>query len=195
MFLEIKLFFEVMTKMFKAILSRKDLSHEDEYFGFVSDLLRDKSVLSLNEFRHHIGTTRFQHSLNVSYYNYRLCKLFRLNARAAARAGLLHDFFFYNRTEHEKILRSHSEEHALTAFYNASRMFPITELEGDMIVNHMWPMTHRLPRHRETFIITLVDKFCAAAEVAATMFSVTQRKMRFANAFTVMLILNIFSRL
>lgn len=181
--------------MFKAILSHKDLSREDEYFSFVKDLLRDKSVLSLDGFRHHIGTTRFQHSLNVSYYNYKLCKLLRLDARSAARAGLLHDFFFYNRKEHEKIIRSHSEEHALTAFYNASRMFPINELEGDMIVNHMWPMTHRLPRHRETFIITLVDKFCAAAEVTVAACGFTRRKMRFANAFALMLMLNIFSHL
>lgn len=181
--------------MFKAILSKKDLSLEDEYFSFVKDLLSDKIVLSLSSFCHHIGTTRFQHSLNVSYYNYKLCKLLHLNARSAARAGLLHDFFFYNRKEHENILRSHSEEHALTAFYNASEMFPITELEGDMIVNHMWPMTHRLPRHRETFIITLVDKFCAAAEVMISACSLTRSKMRFANAFAVMFMLNIFSRL
>lgn len=179
--------------MFKAILSSKDLSLENDYFNCVDDLLRDRTVLSLKNFRHHIGTTRFQHSLNVSYYNYKLCKLLHLNARSAARAGLLHDFFFYNRKEHEKILRSHSEEHALTALYNASRMFPINELEGDMIVNHMWPMTHRLPRHRETFIITLVDKFCAIAEVTVSACSVTKRKMRLASSFALMIMLNIIS--
>lgn len=181
--------------MFKAILSRKDLSLEDEYFGYVRDLLGDRTVLSLSSFRHHIGTTRFQHSLNVSYYNYKLCKLLHLNARSAARAGLLHDFFFYNRKDHEKLMRSHSEEHAITALCNASEMFPITELEGDMIVNHMWPMTHRLPRHRETYIITLVDKFCAVAEVMISACSFTRRKMRYVSAFGLMIMLNIFSGL
>ena len=180
--------------MFKAILSRKDLSCENEYFNCVKDLLSDRTVQSLGNFRHHIGTTRFQHSLNVSYYNFKLCKLLRLNARSAARAGLLHDLFFYDRKDHEKIMRSHSEEHAMTALYNASEMFPISELEGDMIINHMWPMTRRLPRHRETYIITLVDKFCAVAEVTISAFSYTRRKIRFANAFTIMIMLNIFSQ-
>lgn len=181
--------------MFKAILSAKDLSREDEYFNCVSDLLSNKTVLSLGDFRHHIGTTRFQHSLNVSYYNFKLCKLLRLNARSAARAGLLHDFFFYNRKEHEKIFRSHSEEHADTALYNASQMFPITELEGDIIVNHMWPMTPHLPRFRETYVITLVDKFCAVAEVAKSAYQFMGNKMRLAAGFGLMLMLNVFSRL
>lgn len=180
--------------MFKAILSSKDLSLEEEYFSCVRDLLNNKFVLSLGEFRHHIGTTRFQHSLNVSYYNFKLCKLLRLNAASAAKAGLLHDLFFYDRKDHEKILRSHSEEHADTALYNASEMFPITELEGDMIVNHMWPMTPRLPRHRETFVITLVDKFCAVAEVMTSAYRFTGKKMRLAASFALMFMLNIFSK-
>lgn len=181
--------------MFKAILSVKDLSREEEYFGCVSDLLGNKTVLSLGNFRHHIGTTRFQHSLNVSYYNFKLCKLLKLNARSAARAGLLHDFFFYNRKEHEKIFRSHAEEHADTALYNASQMFPITELEGDMIVNHMWPVTLHLPRYRETFVIQLVDKFCAVAEVIISAFQYMGKKKRLAAGFGLMLMLNLFSKI
>ena len=52
--------------MFRAVLSKKDLSKQDEYYACVRDLLDNRSVLSLSEFRHHCGTTRFQHSLNVS---------------------------------------------------------------------------------------------------------------------------------
>lgn len=180
--------------MFKAILSRKDLSLENEYFGCVRDILSNRAVLSLGNFRHHIGTTRFQHSLNVSYYNFRLCKLLHLDASSAARAGLLHDLFFYDRKNHEKLMRSHSEEHAVTALYNASEMFPINEIEGDMIINHMWPMTRRLPRHRETYVITLVDKFCAVAEVTVSALNFTRRKLKFASAFAIMIIMNIFSQ-
>lgn len=151
--------------MLKAILSKKDLTHFREYYSCVNDLLNSSEVERLREFRHHIGTTRFQHSLNVSYYNFLLCRKLRLDARSAARAGLLHDLFFYDRKSHENVLRSHAEEHASIALYNATLAFPVSELEGDMIINHMWPMTPHLPRHRETFVITLVDKFCACAEV------------------------------
>ena len=181
--------------MFRAILSKKDLSKQDEYYACVRDLLDDKSVLSLSGFRHHIGTTRFQHSLNVSYYNFLLCRFFRLNARAAARAGLLHDLFFYNRKTHEKVANSHPAEHANIAYYNASQMFPLNEIESDMIINHMWPMTPTLPRHRETFVITIVDKFCAVAEVLTYAMRKTGAKVRFAGSFALMLFLKLTLKL
>lgn len=181
--------------MFRAVLSKKDLSKQDEYYACVHDLLDDRSVLSLSEFRHHIGTTRFQHSLNVSYYNFLLCRFFHLNARSAARAGLLHDLFFYNRKTHEKIANSHPAEHANIAFYNASQMFPLNELESDMIINHMWPMTRTLPRHRETFMITIVDKFCAVAEVMTYAMRKTGSKVKLAGSFALMMILRLTLRL
>ena len=181
--------------MFRAVLSKKDLSKQEEYYSYVKDLLDDKSVLSLGEFRHHIGTTRFQHSLNVSYYTFLLCRMFRLNTRAAARAGLLHDLFFYDRHKHEKVANSHPAEHANIAFYNASQMFPIDELEGDMIINHMWPMTIHLPRHLETFMITLADKFCAVAEVTTFALRKTGAKVRLAESFALMMILRLTLRI
>lgn len=161
--------------MLKAILSKRDLKEYGEYYGCVRDLLEDAAVHSLSEFRHHIGTTRLQHSLNVSYYNFLICRRLGLDARAGARGGLLHDFFLYNRKTHEKTERSHAAEHSKTALRNASERFELSDLERDMIVNHMWPMTREIPRHRETFIITLVDKFCAVAEVTQAAYRVTKR--------------------
>ncbi len=177
--------------MFKAILSKKDLSECSEYYSCVSDLLNNDAVLKLSEFRHHIGTTRFQHSLNVSYYNFKLCKLFRLDAKSAARAGLLHDFFFYNRKEHVNAERSHAAEHAKIALENASEMFSLNAVESDMIVNHMWPVTTKLPRHGETYAITVVDKFCAVAEVIISAANFTGRKIHMAQAMALLVFLNL----
>ncbi len=179
--------------MLKAVLSHKDLTKVEDYYRCVSDLLRDRNVLRLDDFGHHFGATRFQHSLNVSYYNYLLCRFFHLNAKAAARAGLLHDFFFYDRKDHIKTERTHAAEHAHTAFINASEMFPLTELEGDMIINHMWPMTTDLPRHPETFMITVADKFCCLAEIMCCALCAGTRKIRLAESFALMLILRIIT--
>lgn len=164
--------------MLKAVLSRKNIHDCKEYISYVGDLLESENILKLGEFSHHIGTTRFQHSLNVSYYNFLLCKALKLDAKSAARAGLMHDLFFYDRRKHEKGLgeSSHISEHPKIAFFNASEMFSLNELEGDMIINHMWPMTPHLPRHTETFIITLVDKFCAVMEVAVSVKSLFKKK-------------------
>ncbi len=156
--------------MLKAVLSKKNILECDDYIACVSDLIEDENILRLREFSHHIGTTRYQHSLNVSYYNFLLCRFLNLDAKSAARAGLMHDLFFYDRRKHEKGVgeSSHISEHPKIAFFNASEMFSINELEGDIIANHMWPATAHLPRHKEAFVITFVDKFCAVAEVASS---------------------------
>ena len=78
--------------MLKAILSKKNLSENAEFYGCIRDLLADESVERLKEYSHHLGTSRFQHCLNVSYYNFLICRKLGLNARSGARAGLLHDF-------------------------------------------------------------------------------------------------------
>lgn len=177
--------------MLKAVLSKKDISKVGGYFECVKDLLSDRNVLRLDEFAHHSGTSRLQHSLNVSYYNFLLCRFLRLDARAAARAGLLHDLFFYDRRDHVPVEGEgwHGVGHPKIAFMNASEMFPLSQLEGDMIVNHMWPLSLQLPRYRETFVITLVDKFCAAAEVISYAMSRGARRFRLAEAFALTLIL------
>ena len=58
-----------------------------------------------------------------------------------------------------------------------------------MIVNHMWPLSPRLPRYRETYVITLVDKFCAVAEVMTHFFSAGFRRFRLAETFALVMLI------
>lgn len=155
--------------MLKAILSKKNLTENAEFYGCISDILENASVERLKNYPHHLGTSRFQHCLNVSYYNFLICRKLGLDAKSGARAGLLHDFFFYDRQTRKKsdFNGAHVTAHPIIAFSNASELFPISELEGDMIVCHMWPLTKNFPRHSETFVITFVDKFCAVAEIVS----------------------------
>ncbi len=155
--------------MLKAIGSKKDLSDkENNYNLLVSDLLDNELVLQMKEYTHHGRTTCFQHCLNVSYYNYKLCKLFSLNERAGARAGLLHDLFLYDWHTYkpEKGERLHGFTHASRALRNVKDNFYITELEADIIGKHMFPLNLlAIPKYRETLIIVLVDKYCGSIEV------------------------------
>ena len=66
-----------------------------EYLEDVSDILTNREFLALNCFKHHYATTRLMHSMNVSYISWLLAKKLGCDAKAAARAGLLHDFFLY----------------------------------------------------------------------------------------------------
>ena len=76
--------------MIKAVGSRKNLRN-DIYYTYVEDIINSKEIQYLKNYTHHMCTTRYQHSVNVSYYNYKMCHWFGLNERAGARAGLLND--------------------------------------------------------------------------------------------------------
>ena len=153
--------------MLKAICSSKELT-ANSYYDCVKDIIGCEQVQELKSIRHHVSTTRFQHCINVSYYSYIVCRKFSLNARSAARAGLMHDLFYYDRKEYNssksKGQASHSRKHSLEACANAAEITDITKLERDMIEKHMWPMTRPRPSYKETYIITVIDKYCAVLE-------------------------------
>lgn len=153
--------------MLCAIGSKKNLE-KLPYYDIISDLLGTSEVQQLRAFRHHVRTTRLQHSINVSYYNYLICRFFGWNATSAARAGLLHDLFFYNRKEYDRAPREsfHNARHPKLACAAAEELIPLTRLEEDIILKHMWPVTPlKIPRYRESIVIVIVDKYCAILEL------------------------------
>ncbi len=157
--------------MLKAIGSGVDLEDSGStYYALVADLLRSSVVNEMKNYIHHGNTTCFQHCLNVSYYNYKLCKFFSLNERAGARAGLLHDLFLYDwhtyvPPEGERL---HGFTHARRALENVRKHFYVSDLESDIIEKHMFPLNlFSLPRYRETLVIVFTDKLCGIMEVAA----------------------------
>lgn len=156
--------------MLKAIGSRKELT-DISFYDCISDIIDCREVEQLKNITHHISTTRFQHCLNVSYYGYIVCRKFSLDARAAARAGLLHDLFYYDRKEYNngksKGQPSHSQLHSFIAAENASKLIDINALERDIIEKHMWPVTRKAPKYKESYIISFVDKYCAVIEYLA----------------------------
>ena len=159
--------------MLKALGSKVKLSESnpvaDEYMSYVSDLIDHDVVCQMKEYIQHGNTTTFQHCLNVSYYNFVLCKLLSLDARAAARGGLLHDLFLYDWHSHtpRKGRLMHPFTHPEDALENAKKHFELTVVEQDIIAKHMFPVATSFPKYRETVIITIVDKYCGIIEVVS----------------------------
>lgn len=139
----------------------------EEFYRYIKDLVHHPIVLQMKKYPHHCGTSCYQHCLNVAYYNYRICRHFGLDARSAARAGMLHDLFLYDWHDHRKKTGDpvHAMTHPHTALRNAKKYFRLNELEQEMIVKHMFPVTPIPPTHWETWIITLTDKYCGTREI------------------------------
>lgn len=156
-----------MSRAFGSRYNIESSEEAKEYFGFVKDLLDSDVVNEMRNFRHHYSTTCFQHCLNVSYYNYIVCRKLGLNSKDAARAGLLHDLFLYDWREVEKKYgeKPHGMRHPVVALGNAKKHFEIDKREEDMIINHMWPLTIKLPRYAESYVIVMIDKYIATLEL------------------------------
>ena len=88
-----------------------------------------------------------------------------MNARSTARAGLLHDLFYYDWRDTKFDEGTHAFVHPRIACENAEKLTPLTDLERDIIVKHMWLATIAPPRYKESYVVTFVDKYCACAEV------------------------------
>lgn len=130
-----------------------------EFNNIISDILKNEEVISLRYEQHH-GISRLDHSLRVAKLTFSLSLLFHLdNIEEVTRAALLHDFYHH-------LDDSSFKGHPLSAKNNAKRVFAITEVQEDIIYNHMFPATLRLPKYKETWLVSLADKMVAIKECA-----------------------------
>ncbi|MGB6178431.1 HD domain-containing protein [Carnobacterium sp.] len=149
-----------------------------EYVALIEDLLDREEVKKLNEYTQHHFTTRLEHSISVSYLSYRIAKRYGLNARSTARAGLLHDLFYHDWRTTKFDEGTHAYVHPRIACENAKKITDLSELECDIIIKHMWLATVALPKYKESYIVTFVDKYCAVKEVAVPLSGKVHRRMK-----------------
>ncbi|MGY4104009.1 HD domain-containing protein [Ignavigranum ruoffiae] len=137
-----------------------------EYMSIVEEIMNLEEVKGLEKYVHHRFTNRLAHSISVSYRSFRWARRLGLNRRSIARAGLLHDLFFYE--SHEKSTvggKGHNYEHPRIALANAIKLVELSDMEQDIILKHMFGATLDLPRYAESWVVTLMDKEAAISEL------------------------------
>ena len=159
--------------------------YADKFFlDIVSDMIENSTVQQMNNFKQHYETTCFEHCLVASYYCYLLCKKFNLDYISCSRAAMVHDLFLYDwRKRQDDRKGLHAFTHPRTAYENASKLFDLNEKEKDIILKHMWPVTVALPKYKESYILTLVDKYCALNESYQEIFNRFCQKKFFRYAY------------
>lgn len=155
---------------------KKEWYENNDYVNIVQDLLDTKEVLALDDFVHHHYSTRLRHSIEVSYRSYLLAKKLHLDEVAVARAGLLHDMFYYDRKDvNFKNEGGHSYVHPRIALRNAERITTLSPKERDIIVKHMWGATKSFPRYKESYVVTFADKYVAIRDVTSPLLKRTRK--------------------
>lgn len=143
------------------------ITNDKEFIKIINDLINNDTVNEMKKYKQHYDTSTFEHCLNVSYISYKICKKLKLDYKSMARAAMLHDLFLYdwrNSKEELNLDGYHAFVHPKIALKNAKKIFDLNEKEEDIILKHMWPVTIALPKYKETYIITLIDKYSAIQE-------------------------------
>lgn len=140
-----------------------NIEKDIEYKEIVNHILSSDEFNKIKKIEHH-GVTRFDHSLKVSYYSYKLAKVLKLDSEDVARGGLLHDFFISSedRTTKDRFISTFI--HPKKAAKNANDVFNISEKEQDIIRTHMFPINLAVPRYAESWLVNFVDKVIGLAE-------------------------------
>ena len=149
----------------------KEYINDAQYMDIVKDILSSDIFKKLAGFVQHGSTSTMEHSINVSYTTYLVCKKLNLDYKSAARAALLHDYYLYDwhRPANEIGAHFHGFTHPYTAAKNAKKYFGITDKEAGMIKTHMFPFTPIPPLSREGWVLTMADKSTSVNEIISNM--------------------------
>jgi len=135
-----------------------------EFEEIIKEIVDNKTVQEMKKYRQHCNVSCFEHCYRTAYYCYRICKAMHWDYVAVSRAAMLHDLFLYDWRVKGNRKGLHAFTHPKAAYMNASKLFDLSEKEKDIIVKHMWPLTLAIPKHKESFVLTLMDKYSAISE-------------------------------
>ena len=140
--------------------SKINISFDD----IARDIINTKKFNELKSESHH-GITRFLHVMRVSKHTYKISKLLHMDYISATRAALLHDYFTVSDFNGTKGIKK-GIEHPSIAYKNAKKEFEINEIEKNAITSHMFPLGLKVPKYKESWVLTIVDKSVATYEYA-----------------------------
>ena len=132
------------------------VSTDKEFMDIARDTIYTEEFEKLRDIKHHYKVNRYEHSVRVAYWSYKIAKKLGIDTKEIVVGALLHDLFYQEVgefTSHPKI-----------ALDNALKSFQLTDIEQDIIVKHMFPATLHIPKYKESWIVCMVDKICATIE-------------------------------
>jgi len=150
---------------FKTLDQKKN--SVDEYLAFyeiIEPIILANEFQKRKKFPHHINESVYEHVLRVAFDCFRIGKRLHMDYKSLAIAGLLHDFYerpWQYSDEKKPLLQKHAFTHAKNAVDNAKKYFGeeiITPKIESIMITHMFPLNRRIPRNREAWLLTLVDK-------------------------------------
>lgn len=135
-----------------------------KYYG--KEILESENMQKEKKFMQHGNISVFEHSVAVAIECLKLAHKLGIpvDQKTLIRGALLHDYFLYDWHEKDKSHRLHGFRHAKKALSNAEKEYELNNIEKNMIYCHMFPLNLRIPKYRESILLTIADKIIATKE-------------------------------
>jgi len=163
-------------------MSNKAFYSDREFVNIISPILEHEEFQKTKNIVHH-GINRYDHSVRVAYYSYKICKMLHLNYRDTARGGVLHDFFLDNREDGKITILFNHPKYALET---SKEYFILSDREQDIIRSHMFPVNIMPPKYLESWIVDMVDNVAGIYEKCTS----TSRQVKAAINFLLLIVIN-----
>ncbi len=135
-------------------------SSEIDFNLIVNDILKNDKFINLKYERHH-GISRMDHSLHVARITFLACKKMHVEKiEEVTRAALLHDFFVSSEINKRAFIA-----HPELALKNACTEFALNDMQKNIIESHMFPVSVKMPKCKESFLVSLIDKIVSVYEM------------------------------
>ena len=145
-----------------------DENTDEAFFATARTVLDSGRLREEARFVQHGATSTLLHSIAVAYLSDAAARAFGYDTHLeeVRRAGLLHDYYLYDWHDGDSAHWSHGFTHGTVALNNAREDYPdLTAIERDAIEHHMFPLVAP-PRYGAGWIVSLIDKRCAAYETS-----------------------------
>lgn len=149
------------------MITVSEAMQDEDWLSCVKDLLDLQEIQQMKMYKHHRNITCFEHCVKVSYACYSYCLRHKKNYKSAARIGLLHDLFLYQREQLPRRLQrfTHLFTHGKCAVRNASKLVYLTKVEQKAIARHMFPLTLIPAMSQVGLLLSYYDKIYGFREL------------------------------
>lgn len=132
----------------------------------IEEVVETEKFKEIDKFMQHGNTSCFWHSIAVAYYSFKVFEFFKINynVQSLIKGAVLHDYFLYDWHENDNSHRLHGFRHPKVALKNATQDFKIDLIARDIIEKHMFPLTLKPPKYKESAMVCFIDKICSIYE-------------------------------
>lgn len=146
---------------------KKELPKIEDLLKFYADLKSNKAFFDMLGIKQHRTSNTYRHVCLVTeeslWYAYN--KKLDIDYYSLIRGAFLHDLFLYDWRKEKSRKWAHLFKHPKIAYENASKYFELNEIEKDIILHHMFPITLIHPKTKEGLIVSKIDKRVTIQEV------------------------------